>query len=92
LTRDERRLVVDTRTFLAEHPEHRSALYLNWDEAENEGMNASAAAMKQLLCERAPKALRWAIERAPGADHQATPALAFPSALQWLFAGDASTK
>jgi hypothetical protein len=49
LLRDERRLIVDTRKFLAKHPGRRSFLYLNWGERENEGMNQSCTAMKNLL-------------------------------------------
>jgi predicted alpha/beta superfamily hydrolase len=85
LTRDERRMIADTRKFLAENAGHRSQVYFNWGERENEGMQQSAASMHELLAAAAPKGLRWTIERAPGADHQTTPALAFPAALQWLF-------
>jgi predicted alpha/beta superfamily hydrolase len=83
LLRDERRLILDTASFLGARPELRSSLYLNWGELENDGMNQSCLAMQALLGQAAPKRLRWAIERAPGADHQATPALAFPAALRW---------
>jgi predicted alpha/beta superfamily hydrolase len=86
LTRDERRLIADTRSFLAENPQLRSLVYFNWGERENEGMNQSAAAMRELLESGAPMGLRWVIERAPGADHQTTAAPAFASALRWLSA------
>jgi uncharacterized protein len=86
LMRDEQRLVVDTRKFLSEHPGHRSFVYFNWGENENPGMNQSYLAMKQLLTEQAPNGLRWVIERARGANHQETPLMALPSALNELFA------
>jgi predicted alpha/beta superfamily hydrolase len=90
LMRDEQRLIVDTRKFLTEHPNHRSFLYCNWGEQENEGMSRSYAAMKALLTSKAPKGLRWTIERARAADHQQTPVIALPSALYECFAGDRS--
>jgi predicted alpha/beta superfamily hydrolase len=87
LMRDEQRMLADTRKFLAAHPTHRSFLYCNWGEAENEGMNKSYAAMKALLTDSAPSGLRWTIERARAADHQQTPLLALPAALHRYFAG-----
>jgi predicted alpha/beta superfamily hydrolase len=90
LMRDEQRLIVDTRKFFDEHPDHRSFLYCNWGEQENEGMSQSYAAMKTLLTSKAPKGLRWTIERARAADHQQTPIIALPSALYEFFAGDRS--
>lgn len=90
LMRDEQRLIVDTRTFLAQHPDHRSFVYFNWGENENPGMNQSSLVMRQLLTEQAPKGLRWVIERAPGANHQETPVLALPAALKHLFAAGGS--
>jgi predicted alpha/beta superfamily hydrolase len=91
LTRDVQRLIVDTRRFFKEHPDHRSFLYGNWGERENEGMNRSYAAMKALLANEAPKGLRWTIERARAADHQQTPLIALPSALHEFFAGRSNT-
>jgi predicted alpha/beta superfamily hydrolase len=87
LMRDEQRLVVETRKFLAEHPDHRSFLYLNWGERENETMEQSCRAMSELLKSGAPTGLRWAIERAHAADHQQTHGLALPSALFTLYSG-----
>lgn len=81
LLRDERRMISDTRAFLTAHPEHRSFVYFNWGENENEGMSRSCAAMRELLSDAAPKGLRWTIERARGADHQETPLRALPAAL-----------
>ena len=91
LMRDEQRLIADTRNFLAEHPNLRSSIYFNWGERENEGMNRSCAAIEKLFTEAAPKGLRWKVERAPAADHQQTPLLAFPSAVKWLFAAGGSS-
>jgi predicted alpha/beta superfamily hydrolase len=88
LMRDEQRLIVDTQRFFREHPEHRSFLYCNWGEQENEGMSQSYAAMKTLLLSKAPRGLRWTIERARAADHQLTPLIALPSALYEFFASD----
>lgn len=88
LMRDEQRLILDTQKFFAARPDHRSFLYCNWGEAENEGMNQSYGAMKRLLTGRAPKGLRWTLERARAADHQETPIMALPSALYQFFAGD----
>lgn len=90
LMRDEQRLIVDTRKFLTENPGHRSFVYFNWGEEENPGMNASCLAMKELLTERAPKGLRWVIEHARGANHQQTPLLALPAALNQLFGAERS--
>jgi predicted alpha/beta superfamily hydrolase len=90
LMRDEQRLIVDTRKFFTEHPDHRSFLYCNWGEQENEGMSRSYAAMKTLLTSKAPRGLRWTIERARAADHQQTPIIALPSALYEFFAGGRS--
>jgi predicted alpha/beta superfamily hydrolase len=92
LTRDEQRLIVDTRKFLAEHRDHESFLYMNWGERENEGMNQSFIAMRKLLTESAPKGLRWTIERARGADHEQTQIIALPSALHGFFARNAPIK
>jgi predicted alpha/beta superfamily hydrolase len=86
LTRDEQRMIADTRAFLAAAPNHRSFVYFNWGEKENEGMQRSRVAMEALLRERAPAGLRWTIEQAPGADHQATPLAAIPRALEAAFA------
>lgn len=91
LMRDEQRLVVDTRKFLAEYRNHQSFLYLNWGEQENETMNQSYSAMKRLLTEEAPKGLRWTIERSRAANHQQTPVIAFPSALYRFFASKGPT-
>lgn len=85
LLRDEQRMLVDTRAFLARHPEHRSFVYFNWGENENDGMNRSQDAMRDLLRATAPVGLRWTIERARGADHQQTPLLALPAALAGYF-------
>lgn len=65
---------------------HESFLYLSWGENENEGMKQSSAAMQKLLPEVAPARLRRHIERARGADHQTTPTVALPSALEKLYA------
>jgi uncharacterized protein len=86
LLRDERRMIMDARRFLTAHPLHRSFVYFNWGERENEGMNESCSAMRQVLAESAPSGLRWAVERAPGADHQQTLLLAIEPALRALFA------
>ena len=86
LMRDEQRLIADTRGFFKENPGTKSFLYCNWGESENEGMNKSYQAMKALLTSEAPKGLRWTIERARAADHQQTPIIALPSALQEYFA------
>ena len=86
LMREDQRLIVDTRAFLAKHRDHRSFVYFNWGEDENPGMGESHGAMKQLLTEQAPSGLTWVIERVRGADHQQTPVLALPSALRELFA------
>ena len=86
LMRDQQRLLVDTRKFLRDHPEHSSFLYCNWGENENAGMTRSYEAMKALLTADAPKGLRWTIERARAADHQLTPIIALPSALHEYFA------
>jgi predicted alpha/beta superfamily hydrolase len=91
LMRDKQRLIVDTQKFFAEHPEHSSFLYCNWGENENEGMSRSYAAMKGLLTRKAPKGMRWTLERARAADHQQTPIIALPSALVEFFAGDRSS-
>jgi hypothetical protein len=88
LMRDEQRLIVDAQRFFAEHSEHRSFLYCNWGELETEGMSQSYAAMKRLLLSKAPRGLRWTIERARAADHQLTPIVALPSALDDCFASD----
>ncbi len=85
LMRDERRMLADTQAFLRKNRDHRSFLYCNWGEAENEGMNQSHAAMKALLTADAPPGLRWTIERAHAAEHQQTPLLALPSALYHYF-------
>ena len=85
LLRDERRLLTDARTFLAAHPGHRSFIYFNWGEAENDGMAQSYAAMRELLQHVAPKGLRWVVERARGANHQDTPLRAVPAALYESF-------
>jgi predicted alpha/beta superfamily hydrolase len=87
LMRDEQRLIVDTRAFLRARPDHRSFLYCNWGEQENDGMQKSYAAMKALLSKEAPKGLRWTLERARAADHQLTPWIALPSAMHEFFAG-----
>lgn len=86
LMRDEQRMIVDTRRFLTAHAGHRSFVYFNWGERENEGMSQSCSAMRQVLAEVAPAGLRWVVERAPGADHQQTPLLAIEPALRALFA------
>jgi predicted alpha/beta superfamily hydrolase len=86
LMRDEQRMIADARRFFTTHPEHRSFVYFNWGERENEGMNESCSAMQQLLAEAAPMGLRWFVERAPSADHQQTPLLAIEPALRALFA------
>ena len=86
LMRDEQRMIVDARRFLTTHPGHRSFVYFNWGERENEGMNQSCSAMRQLLAEVAPAGLRWVVERAPNADHQETPLLAIEPALRAFFA------
>jgi predicted alpha/beta superfamily hydrolase len=85
LLRDERRLLADTNAFFAAHSDHRSFIYFNWGESENEGMAQSHQAMSQILRERAPKNLRWVVERARGANHQETPLMAIPAALSELF-------
>ena len=85
LMREDQRLIVDTRKFLKEQRSHKSFLYGNWGEAENEGMSQSYAAMKSLLTSDAPKGLRWTLHRARGADHQQTPVLALPAALFEFF-------
>jgi uncharacterized protein len=85
LMRDEQRLMVDTRAFLIGNPQHRSFIYFNWGTAENEGMAQSHQLMSQLLRERAPRDLSWIIERARGANHQETPLMALPAALQEFF-------
>jgi predicted alpha/beta superfamily hydrolase len=90
LTRDEQRLIIDTRKFFKEHPGHKSFLYCNWGEAENPGMNQSYLAMKALLIKEAPKGLRWTIERARAGDHQQTQLIALPSALHEYFGGGAT--
>lgn len=81
-------MIVDTQQFLAASAGHHSYLYLNWGEIENEGMQQSAAVMRKLLDEKAPKGLRWTIEQARGADHQATPLAAIEPALRGLFRVD----
>jgi predicted alpha/beta superfamily hydrolase len=86
LMRDERRMLGDTQAFLRANRNHRSFLYCNWGEAENEGMNRSHTAMQALLTADAPAGLRWTIERARAADHQQTPLAALPSALYHYFA------
>jgi predicted alpha/beta superfamily hydrolase len=91
LMRDEQRLIVDARKFFTENPGLNSFLYCNWGEAENEGMGRSYHAMKELLASRAPKGLRWTIERARAAGHQQTPVIALPSALYDYFAGGQMT-
>lgn len=88
LLRDERRMLVDTRAFLTAHPEHRSFLYLNWGESENEGMSQSHDAIRALLREVAPPGLRWNASRARHADHQQTPLIALPEALLNYFSPD----
>lgn len=88
LQRDEQCMIAATRAFLAHHPEHRSFVYFNWGENENDGMNRSHAAMRDLLSAAAPDGLRWTIERARGADHQQTPVLALPAALFDYFSHD----
>jgi predicted alpha/beta superfamily hydrolase len=85
LTRDEQRMIADTKAFLATAPNHRSFVYFNWGEKEIEGMQRSRVAMEALLRERAPAGLKWLIESAPGADHQATPLAAIPRALEAAF-------
>jgi predicted alpha/beta superfamily hydrolase len=88
LMRDEQRMLLDTRKFLHENAGLREVfLYCNWGESENEGMTKSHNACKDLLSKDAPKKLRWAVERAPGADHQQTPLLALPRGLAAYFAG-----
>jgi len=88
LMRDEQLMLHDTRKFFRDNPRLSPAfIYCNWGEAENEGMNKSHAAFKELLSKDAPKRLRWAVERAPGGDHQQTPILALPRALAAYFAG-----
>lgn len=86
LTRDEERMIADTHKFFQDNPGHKSFLYCNWGEDENEGMNRSYEAMKERLTTEAPKGLRWIIERARAADHQQTQGIALPSALYEYFA------
>jgi len=86
LMRDDQRLITDLRSFLKQSKEHKSFLYCNWGESENEGMNQSYLAVKAVLTSSAPNGLRWTIERARGADHQTTPLIALPSALYDYFA------
>lgn len=87
LMRDERRLIADTSVFLRQNKQLKTYLYCNWGEAENDGMNNSHKAMQALLAKEAPRSLRWTIQRARAADHQLTPALAFPAALRDYFSG-----
>lgn len=91
LTRDEQRMIVDTRQFFKQNRKHQSFLYCNWGEAENEGMNQSYNAFRTLLSSEAPAGLRWVAERARAADHQTTQGIALPSALHEYFAGRART-
>ncbi len=92
LLRDERRMLVDTRAFLAAHSEHRSFIYFNWGESENEGMGQSYDAMRELLREAAPPGLRWTVARARHADHQQTPLTALPEALLDYFSPDRTSR
>ena len=86
LMRDQRRLITDLQAFLKANPKHRSFLYGNWGEAENEGMGKSYEAVKALLTASAPRGLRWVTERARAANHQQTQGLALPAALRHYFA------
>lgn len=86
LLRDEQRLITDLRQSLAAQAGLQSFVYFNWGESENAGMSHSCTLVQQLLTEKAPTKLRWVIERSRGADHQTTPLLAIPSALQEFFA------
>jgi len=80
LMRDQRRMIADLQTFLKANRKHRSFLYGNWGEAENEGMGKSYEAAS------APRGLRWVTERARAATHQQTQGLALPAALRQYFA------
>jgi predicted alpha/beta superfamily hydrolase len=91
LMRDEQRLIEDARKFFRLRPNLESFLYCNWGERENEGMSRSYEAMRALLTGESPKGLRWTLERARAADHQLTPFMALPSALQDYFAGRPTT-
>jgi predicted alpha/beta superfamily hydrolase len=92
LTRDENRMIADTKAFLRANRKLQSFLYCNWGEAENPGMNRSYLAMKELFTKEAPKGLRWTMERARGADHQQTPLLALPAALYEYYAGSKGSR
>lgn len=91
LMRDEQRMITDARKFLKENVDHRSYLYCNWGEAENQNMARSYEGIRGLLTKEAPRRLRWTIERARAADHQQTPIIALPSALQDYFSDQART-
>lgn len=86
LTRDGGRLLRETEAFLRSSPALRTFVYFNWGGAENEGMARSYREMIALLEERAPAGLQWIAERAAGADHQQTQALALPAAFYEYFA------
>lgn len=86
LTRDGGRPLVEARQFLQGRTALRTFLYFNWGGAENQGMQRSYDGMVALLKSESPDGLRWIVERAAGADHQATPTLALPAALTEYFA------